>query len=233
MIPLTSIGVKVSYAFESVAGTRPTTGYKLIPGVRELEGVDATPDAIETTSLENLEFKTYVPGLKDLGGTRTFTANFTQELQTLWGEVMTEWETAKASGKAMYICIDIPETTNSCYMSVIPSPLGLPDITTNSLLDARLYLTPVGEPIWASQPTYEGTTTYNVTITGYVATGVDIDVFRNDIIVASILTEDTSYVIKLPNGTYMAVARKSGKTTQVEDFVVNNATETVTFDSFA
>lgn len=152
-IPITSIGVKISYAFETTAGTRPTTGYTLIPGIREIEGIDATPDAIETTSLDNSEYKTYVPGLKDLGGTRTFTANFTQELVTLWTGVMTNWETAKSSGKAMYICIEIPDITNSCYISVVPSPLGLPDISTNSLLDAKIYITPAGEPIWAANPT--------------------------------------------------------------------------------
>ena len=96
-----------------------------------------------------------------------------------------------------------------------------------------LHFTPIGEPIWDTKPTYVGTTTYNVTFTGYVATGVDISVFKDNGLVREFETEDTSTIIKLPNGDYTAVAKKSGKTTQVKDFTVDSAVETVTFSTFA
>ena len=236
-IPITSIGVKVSYAFESVAGTRPTTGYALIPQVKEIPEMNPQPETLETTSFDNKEYKTYVDGLKDLGGVLDFTANFTQELYDLWQDastgIMAQWETAKADNKAMYLCIDIPGLDESCYLSVIPSNLGLPAASVNTVMEATLHFTPVGEPIWDTDPTYAGTNTYNVTFTGYVANGVNISVFNGNTLVADFETEDTSTVIKLPNGTYSAIARKSGKTTQVKDAVVNGAAETVTFSTFA
>ena len=161
-IAITSIGIKVSYAFEATAGTRPTTGYNLIPQVKEIPEMNPAPDTLETTSFDNLEYKTYVDGLKDLGGSLTFTANFTQELVDLWNTattgVMAQWETAKAAGKKMYLCIDIPGLDKSCYLSVIPSKLGLPTASVNSVMEASLYFTPEGEPIWDADPTYASAT---------------------------------------------------------------------------
>lgn len=157
-IAITSIGIKVSYAFESTAGTMPTSGYKVIPQVKEIPEMNPQPETLETTSFDNKEYKTYVDGLKDLGGVLDFTANYTQELYDLWQTastgVMALWETAKASGKAMYLCIDIPGLSESCYISVIPSNLGLPAASVNSVMEVTLHFTPAGEPIWAADPTY-------------------------------------------------------------------------------
>lgn len=159
-IPITSIGVKISYAFESTAGTRPTSGYTLIPGIKESPEMNPQPETLETTSFDNKEYKTYVNGLKDLGGVLDFTANYTQELVDLYNKaetgIIANWETAKAEGRAMYLCIDIPDiTNNSIYLSVIPTRLGLPAISVNSVLEIALHFTPVGEPIEAADPTYD------------------------------------------------------------------------------
>ena len=155
-IAITSIGIKVSYAFEETAGTRPTSGYSLIPGVKEIPELNPSPETIETTSFDNLEYKTYVNGLKDPGGTLDFRANLTQELYDLWEKpttgVMAQWDAAKAAGKAMYLCIDIPGITDSCYISVIPTHLGLPSASVNSVLETTLHFTSEGEPTWAADP---------------------------------------------------------------------------------
>lgn len=157
-IAITSIGVKVSYAFEATAGTRPTSGYALIPQVKEIPEMNPQPEALDTTSFDNLEYTTSVPGLKDIGGDLAFTANFTQSLYDLWEDgstgVMKLWDTAKAAGKAMYLCIDIPGLNESCYISVIPSNIGLPATSVNSVMEVTLHFTPVGEPVWAADPTY-------------------------------------------------------------------------------
>ena len=236
-LTLTTIGVVVSVAFESEAGVRPTTGYKKIPQVKSIPEMDSAPDTLETTSFDNLEFKSYVDGLKDLGGVLDFTANYTQELFDLWqgnGGVMEQWDTAKNAGKAMYVCIDIPGLNESCYVSVSPSKLGLPGAEVNAILEATIHLTPVGEPIWASDPIYDGTTSYNVTVTGYVVDGVAISVLdSNNKVVSDFVTgTETSEVIKLAAGDYTFIGRKSGVDTQVLDETIS-ANATVQFDSFA
>lgn len=156
-IPIKTIGVKVSYAFEATAGTRPTTGYKVFPMIKEIPEMNPTPDMLDTTSMDNLEFTTGVQGLKSLD-VLTFTAGFSQDLYDMYNAastgLMAQWSTSKADGKAMYLCIDIPNLEESCYLSVEPSNLGLPAMSTNSIVDVSLYFTPVSEPIWGVDPTY-------------------------------------------------------------------------------
>ena len=242
-ISLTSIGVKVGFAFSNTATNSPESlTYTRIPQVKSIPEMNPSPDTLETTSFDNLEFKTYVAGLKDLGGVIDFNANLTQELYNQWegvGGIMATWETTKAAGGEMYLCINIPNLSDSCYLSVEPSHIGLPAAEVNSVLETTLHFTPVGEPVWADDPAGDETmvdttvTTYNVTFTGYVSDGVDISVLKNNALVKEFITEDTSTIIKLPNGDYTAIAKKSGKTTQVKDFTVDSATETVTFSTFA
>lgn len=156
-IPITSIGAKVSYAMELTAGVRPTTSYKKIPKITEIPEMNPTPDMLDTTSMDNLEYTTGVQGLKSLD-TLSFTARFTQALFDMYeGEdgITSAWQTARASGKGMWICIDIEGLNKSCYISVEPSPLGMPAASTNSVIDVTLYFTPVGEPVWDADPTYE------------------------------------------------------------------------------
>ena len=156
-IAISSIGIKVSYAFEAVAGTRPTTGYTHIEGIKEIPELNPAPDTLETTSFDNLEYKTYINGLKDLGGSLTFTANFTQDLFDKWngtGGIMEQYEANKDSGKEMWISIDIPGITKACYFTAEPSKIGVPSAGINEVLETSLYLTPTGEPVWEDQPTY-------------------------------------------------------------------------------
>lgn len=159
-IAITSIGARVSYAFEASRDAgKPTSGYKRLPQIKEIPEMNPTPDTIETTSLDNDEYRTYVDGLKDLGGALTFTANFTQELYDLYnGEdgIINTWKTAKEEGRRMYLCIDIQGLSESCYLSVTPSKLGMPAASVNSVMEVSLYFTPTGEPEWATDPSYEG-----------------------------------------------------------------------------
>ena len=156
-INLSTAGIKLLYAVETNAGTRPTSGYTRIRGIKSTPSLNPAPDTLETTTLDETEYKTYIDGLKDLGGALTFTANFTQELYDLYNGadgIMKEWETARAEGKAMYLCIDIKGLDNSCYLSVIPSKLGIPAASVNSVMEVSLYFTPAGEPEWAEDPSY-------------------------------------------------------------------------------
>ena len=157
-IAITSIGAKVSFGFETVEGTRPTSrnDYTKLPEIKEIPEMNPTPDTIETTSLDNLEYKTYVDGLKDLGGALSFTANFTQALYDLYNTPSTgliaKYNEAKKDGLAMWLCIEIVGLEDACYLQVTPSKLGLPAASVNSVMEVALYFTPAGEPVWAAKP---------------------------------------------------------------------------------
>ena len=83
-IALSTIGIKVSYAVETTAGTRPTTGYKHIPDLKSIPSINPAPNTADATTFDNLEYTSYVQLLKDIGGALEISANFTQKLFEVW-----------------------------------------------------------------------------------------------------------------------------------------------------
>ena len=152
-IDLSTIGVQLHYCVETTAGSRPTTGYTRIYGIKSTPSLNPAPDTLETTTLDELEYKTYVDGLKDLGGALTFVANLTDDFKTTWEEIMSSYETAKAAGKSVWWLIDIPGITEGCYFTGNPSNLGVPGASVDSVLEVNVYITPTNAPTWAAKPT--------------------------------------------------------------------------------
>lgn len=153
IINLSTAGVQLAYAVESTAGTRPSTGFKRIHGIKSTPSLNPAPETIEATTLDETEYKTYVNGLKDLGGALEFTANLTENLMTEWEALMTEYETAKASGKAVWFTILIPGLTESVFFTGDPSNLGAPETSVNAILETTLYITATNEPNWFEKAT--------------------------------------------------------------------------------
>lgn len=152
---LSSIGVKFYYAVESTAGTRPTTksSYTELPGIKGTPSLNPTPDNLETTTLNETEYKTYIPGLKDLGGSLGFTFNMSQEFLTAWETLVTADATARASNKSTWFFVEVPGLTNGVYFTGQPSPVGLPELSVNSVIEVEASVTVTGEPEWAAKPT--------------------------------------------------------------------------------
>ena len=152
-IQLSTAGVTLLYAAEATAGTRPTTGYEKISEIKSIPELNPEPDNLETTTLEETEWKTYVPGLKDIGGALSFTANLTEASMTEWEGVVDAYDTAAAGNKATWCCIVIPGLTKALYFTGQPSPMGMPAMEVSAVLETTLYITPTGAPQWAAKPT--------------------------------------------------------------------------------
>ena len=152
-IPVNTAGVTFGYAVEESKGTRPTTGYTLIPDVKEIPEMNPEPETLETTVLSETEFKTYIEGLKDLGGALSFLANFTEELEEVWGELVAAYKTAAASGLATWYEIKHPKIEKSVFFTGQPSAMGLPAMSVNSVLETNLYITPTNAPAWETKST--------------------------------------------------------------------------------
>ena len=101
-IAMSTAGVTVNYAVEATAGTRPTMGYIQIPNIKSVPEMNPSPETLETTDLSQTEFKTYVEGLKDLGGALAFLANFTTDLETAWNALVDAYKAAKEEGKSVW-----------------------------------------------------------------------------------------------------------------------------------
>lgn len=153
-IDLSTIGVQLHYAVETgTNGARPETGYTRIYGIKSTPSLNPAPDTIETTTLDELEYKTYVDGLKDLGGSLEFTFNLTEELTTAWGELMDTYAAAKAENKRTWFAIVVPGLTEAFYFPGNPSAMGLPETSVNTVLEITNYITPTGAPVKAAKPT--------------------------------------------------------------------------------
>lgn len=152
-IYLSTIGVHLKYAVEATAGTRPTTGYIDLVGVKSIPALTSAPDTLETTTLNETEYKTYIPGLKDLGGALSFTFNLSQDLKDIWDALMTAYNAGKAAGKETWFEIVVPGLTESVFFKGEPSPMGLPEMAVNSVAEVENSITPTAAPIWAAKST--------------------------------------------------------------------------------
>ena len=151
-INLSTAGVQLWYAVESTAGTRPTSGYTRIKGIKTTPSLNPSPETLETTTLDETEYKTYVDGLKDIGGALEFTFNLTEELVEKWDDLMTAFETGKAAGKNTWFTIVVPGLSQSFYFTGNPSSMGLPETSVSAVLEITNYITPTNAPKQYAKP---------------------------------------------------------------------------------
>lgn len=152
-INLSTAGVYLAYAVEETKGTRPTSGYTKLTGAKTTPSLNPSPETLETTTLDETEYKTYIDGLKDLGGALEFTFNLTEQLVTEWDALMVAYKTAKEQEKATWFTIVIPGLKDSFYFTGNPSEMGLPETSVSSVLEITNYITPTGAPVKAAKPT--------------------------------------------------------------------------------
>ena len=153
-IAISSIGIITPYCVETTAGTRPTTGYTKLPDIKSIPATDSSPNTADATTFDNTQYTSYVELLKDLGGALSLTANLTNDLYTKWTAMVTAYNTGIATSKKTWICFDIPNFNKSVFIPIKPTPMGLPEASANSLIETTLYITPTGEPVFDSDPTY-------------------------------------------------------------------------------
>lgn len=239
-----TIGTKVSFAWETTPGVRPTTGYQTWCDCTSHPDFNPEPDQIETTTLCETFMHTYEDGLVDFG-TLEFGANMTVNTYDLISGAngfVTVADTKAASNLRLWVCVDIANFPKSFYVPVKPTKFGLPEGEAGSnKYDLVVRFIPAESAVagsdgagWYDDPTYAGETNYTATVTGYVADGVTLKVFNaNNIMVREVVTTGTSTAIVLPAGTYTIIASKAEKTTQVKDADLTSANATVTFSTFA
>lgn len=150
---LSTAGMTLQYAVETSAGTRPTTGYIKIPEVKSMPSFNPSPNTIDSTTLEETEYMTYVQGLKDLGGALEYGANLTEDLIEAWDTLMDTYEGAIEENKQVWFAVVHPKLTNATYFVGTPAPLGLNEASVDSMLETTLYITPNSAPVMAVAPT--------------------------------------------------------------------------------
>lgn len=148
-IDLSTIGARFGYGYESTAGTRPTA-YTNVPNPKSTPDFNPEPNTGETTSLNNEEFTSYMPLLKDLGGALAFTIGMSQKLLTDWNAMCDTAETNETSGRATWFTVYHPGLSEAMFFPGKPTRLTMPAMETNQVWDATVYVTPTGEPVMAT-----------------------------------------------------------------------------------
>lgn len=150
---LSTAGITLKYAVETEKGTKPTTGYKIIPQVKSIPDMNQEPETLETTTLAEPTDHTYIPALRSAGGAMTHLANLNDEFMTAWDELVEGYETAKSAGLGVWFVVTVPGLAKAWYYKAIPSPLAFGGAEVGSVLEINGYLTPSGTKMWDTPPT--------------------------------------------------------------------------------
>lgn len=143
-------GMFLCYAVGS-STTAPTSGYTVVPEIKTIPSFNPSPNTIDSTTLMETEYMTYVEGLKDLGGALEFGANLTEDLITVWNTCNTTHD-SMASTSSMWFAVVHPKLANAVYFVGDPAPLGLNEASVGSMAETTLYITPNSAPAWATKP---------------------------------------------------------------------------------
>lgn len=141
-----SAGIKVGY-YDETAKKNVN-----IPGITSIPDIGGEPETLETTTLDNLTYTSYIAGLQDLGGSFAFEANFTPEF-------MEAVETAGV-GKEHTWYIYFPAPLN-CNYSWTGAAVKLPvsGVGVNEVVGTTLYVTVNDEPAGPVEGEYAAAST--------------------------------------------------------------------------
>lgn len=149
---LSTAGMSLMYAVETTKGTRPTSGYKAIPEIKTMPSFNPAPNTIDSTTLAETEYMTYVKGLKDLGGALEYGANLTEDLIDFWETLLEEYDTASASGLSMWFAVVHPKLTKATFYVGEPAPIGFNEAAVGAMAETTLHITPNSAPVMAEKP---------------------------------------------------------------------------------
>lgn len=150
---VSTAGMTLQYCVETTKGTRPTTGYTKVPEVKSMPSFNPQPETIQSTTLEETTYHTYVQGLKDLGGALDFGANLTDDLVEFWEDLVDAYDTAVAAEKSVWFAIVHPKLAKATFFTGEPAPIGLNEATVGGMAETTLYITPTSAPIMEAKPT--------------------------------------------------------------------------------
>lgn len=151
---VSTAGMLVKYAVEATAGTRPTSGYTTIPGVKAIPALFNDPNMLQSTPLSATKNHTYIAGLNDSGGAVQLTVNDYAEFRTAWEACITAYA-ALTGGKQMWFELTYQDGSNldSFYFPGEPLPLGFGGADVDAVLENNMNISPTGDYEFAAAST--------------------------------------------------------------------------------
>lgn len=150
---ISTAGMTVKYAPEATAGSRPTSSYTELPGIKALPALGDSINTLQTTPLSATKNHTYIPGLADSGGAMQLTVNDAPAFRTAYASMYSAYTTALASSKGFWLEYVYPSAYNmdSFFIPVQLAPLGFGGAEVDSVLENMLNVIPGGDYVFASK----------------------------------------------------------------------------------
>lgn len=150
-LEFSTIGVKIGYAIETTAGTRPTSGMTNIPDIKSIPGIDLTPSKLDVTNLVD-KYRRFINGVMDAGDDIALTGNLTASLKTVWTSLVSAAASAWSSQKSTWFEISIPGF-DSFWFAGIPTEMGFNEMGVDAVAEASLHIIPNQIAGWAAAST--------------------------------------------------------------------------------
>lgn len=151
---VSTAGMFLKYCVESTAGTRPTSGYTIIPGVKAIPAIFNDPNMLQSTPLSATKNHTYIRGLDDSGGAIQLTVNDYKAFRDAWDTCVGAYA-ALTGGKTMWFEIAYQDGSelDSFYFPGEPLALGFGGADVDSVLENNLNIAPQGDYLFAAAST--------------------------------------------------------------------------------
>lgn len=137
---LSTLGVKVSVGFETVAGQKPTD-FVVRHRINSIGGISIEPETIDASALEDLVERS-VAGRATTGGNYPVAFNATDETIEEWEQTIEEYQEASANSLRMWLQVSHPSMRRAFFIVCQPPQLiPMPDFDQNGLLVMELPMT--------------------------------------------------------------------------------------------
>ena len=144
---LSTLGITFGYGVETTAGTKPAS-FTQLDRINNIGGIAMDVEQIDASALEDTQTK-YVAGRADTGGTWNVTVNFTDETATEWETLISDYNTAQASGLNLWFEVILPNQSDAFFVvAQPPQQIPMPEIGQNELLTVEIALTVVEYKGW-------------------------------------------------------------------------------------
>ena len=129
---LSTLGVKLGYAVETTANTKPAA-FTWLERANSISGIELPSEQIDASALEDYATR-YVAGRQDSGGEWTVTFNLTSEVVGQLEDMIAAYNTAAASNLNMWFEVWTPNQTKGFFVVAQPPQiLPMPEFAQNEL----------------------------------------------------------------------------------------------------
>jgi len=137
---LSTLGITFGVGTETTAGTKPST-FSQLTRINSIGGISITPETIDASALEDAVERS-VAGRASTGATWEVVINYTPETATEWAQVISDYNTAKASGLQTWFEVIVPSMSDGFFViAEPPQEIPMPELGQNALLTVTMSLT--------------------------------------------------------------------------------------------